>query len=92
MSLIAEYDRQNAGLAIRLEDGWLGMDSVPKNCSSFEALMKDGRIHPDVHWASDLSGEEQPSFRGFFVPCGDGFSQIGTPIAWRPLVKKGASV
>jgi hypothetical protein len=63
--------------------GWYPMAAFPKNCQRVQALMKDGTIHPDVHWASDLSGEEQPAFEGYFIPSGSGFVEIAKPIAWR---------
>jgi hypothetical protein len=58
---------------------------VPKDCTEFGALMEDGTVHSPCHWASDLSGECQPVFRGYFIKSTSGFRQIETPIMWRPL-------
>lgn len=48
------------------------------------------------HWAEDLSGEEQPPFRGWFYANGDyGFAQISPdPEFWQPLfaIPSGSSI
>ncbi|ACK82503.1 hypothetical protein [Methylorubrum extorquens] len=45
-----------------------------------------------AHWAEDLSGEEQPPFRGWFYATGYGFAQLpGVPKRWRPLPASPAS-
>lgn len=46
----------------------------------------EGRILEQIHFASDLSGEEQPAFEGWFAPyTGErGFYQV-TPVEWQPL-------
>jgi hypothetical protein len=42
------------------------------------------------HWAQDLSGEEQPPFRGWFYDTGYGFVEVTpTPTHWRPLRDEG---
>jgi len=52
--------------------------------------MSDGIIHKDAHWASDLSGEEQPPFEGWFVPVKDQsgrilyYMEIREPVSWKP--------
>ena len=45
--------------------------------------MRDGTIRPDAHHAEG-GGEDQPPFKGWFVPCGDGFVGIDDPVAWMP--------
>ena len=68
---------------------WISIDSVPKNGTRFKALMKDGTIYEDTHWASDLSGCEQPPFEGFFKTSRPGeFVQIDTPKAWVPILNE----
>ena len=38
------------------------------------------------HWAQDLSGEEQPPFRGWFTDAGFGFREVyPAPTHWRRL-------
>ncbi len=65
---------------------WWFIESAPKNSTWIEVKLKDGTIHK-AHWASDLSGEEQPPFQGWFVsrPGCSGFYQIETPEFWRSL-------
>jgi len=49
--------------------------------------MDDGTIHEKAHWACDLSGEEQPPFRGWFIPRNPrhyGFVGIDEPVGWMP--------
>lgn len=65
---------------------WRSMHSAPHDCSWVQVKMKDGQILR-AHWAEDMTGEEQPCFRGWFKRGGDGFIDIGNPIAWRPLPK-----
>lgn len=67
---------------------WRAMSTAPKAGYPIQHIrvkMADGSIHEDAHWASDLSGEEQPAFEGWFVPSGAGFHGIDTPIAWMPM-------
>lgn len=62
---------------------WRSMDSAPHNATWVKVKMADGRVLR-AHWASDLSGEEQPPFRGWFVSAGSYMRGIENPIAWRP--------
>jgi hypothetical protein len=69
---------------------WSLMDSAPRNAQWIEILQADGVNTCVAHWASDLSGEEQPPFEGWFrdqgTANGKQFAQIvPDPIAWRPL-------
>lgn len=53
--------------------------------------MADGAVIERAHWASDLSGEEQPPFQGWFRPVtgSDGrvlyYAGIAEPIGWTDL-------
>lgn len=50
---------------------WRSMDRAPKEgypIQHVDLLMEDGSIEKNAHWAQDLSGEDQPPFRGWFVP------------------------
>jgi hypothetical protein len=69
-----------------MKDGWREMGSAPRDATTLEVLMHD-RTTRIAHWAQDLSGEDQPPFRGWFEKCGAGFSQIEDPIAWRYIAK-----
>jgi hypothetical protein len=65
--------------------GWYHMDAAPRNCTHVDLLMRDGSVVEDAHWASDLSGEEQPAFEGWFVKASESsYRDAGDPIAWRP--------
>ena len=83
-------------LALAPNDGaeWQPMKSAPKNATWVEVLLANGRSVQRAHWASNLSGEEQPPFEGWFYERevgsgkGSGYHQITPkPIAWRPEVK-----
>lgn len=68
-------------------EGWRDIKTAPKNSRLFRAVMMNGDIYENVHWASDLSGEEQPAFQGYYIPdsTGKGFSAIEEPFGWMPL-------
>lgn len=65
---------------------WDPMTNAPRGSGlEVRGRDKDGGILEPMHWASDLSGEEQPAFQGWFVPCpGGGYSQVH-PVEWQPL-------
>lgn len=67
-----------------IKDGWREMGSAPRNATTVEVLMHN-RTTKHAHWAQDLSGEEQPPFRGWFEKGEHFNSQIDDPIAWRYL-------
>lgn len=72
---------------------WKPISTAPKNATVIEVRMQDGTVHTEAHWAQDLSGEDQPPFRGWFVPVKDAsgktvsFREIIAPMHWRE--KKG---
>jgi len=61
--------------------GWSPMSLAPKDTTEIEVETTDGSTCI-AHWASDLTGEEQPAFEGWFTRSGNEFSQV-TPIHWR---------
>lgn len=63
------------------------MDSAPLRATRVKVILRDGKTYSDAHFAIDLSGEEQPPFIGWFIPGGQGFVSITTPIGWRPILK-----
>lgn len=63
--------------------GWMPMNLAPKTAKWITVQDQDGQ-EKRAHWASDLSGEEQPPFEGWFTESGREFVQI-FPIQWRPL-------
>jgi hypothetical protein len=68
---------------------WQPMKTAPRTTKHVQLLMKDGKVHPEAHFASDLSGEEQPAFEGWFIArIGETgkflyFEDVGCPKAWR---------
>lgn len=89
----------NAPVVVMVEippgDDWKPILTAPRNATHLRVMMYDGTIHEDAHWACDLSGEEQPPFRGWFVPVKDGagkvthYCGIKTP-KWWALAKAGS--
>ena len=65
------------------EDSWQPIKTAPKNSSWVQVKMRDGTVKR-AHWASDLSGEEQPPFEGWFVKRQGYMLGIPNPVAWRP--------
>ena len=74
--------------AAQAADGWLPIKSGPHNLALVEVKDEAGVVYADAHWASDLSGEEQPPFEGWFIPIGSGYRQIDKPKYWRPKGEK----
>lgn len=60
---------------------WLPINTAPVNGTTFVARLKDGTVHKECHWASDLSGEYQPPFEGWFVANEKSYTEIH-PIEW----------
>jgi hypothetical protein len=64
-------------------DEWRSMKTAPHNASWVDVKMPDGTVQR-AHWASDLSGDDQPPFEGWFKNCGTYYGVIPDPVAWRP--------
>lgn len=68
---------------------WQPIETAPKNATDVLVLLHDSVGLPYVmvaHWAEDLSGSEQPPFRGWFYNTGYGFSEVPKkPKRWHPL-------
>ena len=65
------------------------MDTAPKG-ETVEVRMKNGKKRI-AHFAQDLSGEEQPPFKGWFTERSKqhpeyGYVQVDDPVAWRPML------
>lgn len=72
-------------------DKWLSMDDAPKG-RTVRVKLKSGKI-TEAHFAQDLSGEDQPPFKGWFTLRSAahpeyGFIQIDDPISWKPMKGK----
>lgn len=66
-------------------DDWRLLCSAPRDATWMIVKLRDGK-EVKAHWAQDLSGEEQPPFRGFFVRHGTYFREaFPDPICWKPL-------
>lgn len=62
---------------------WEPMKTAPRDATEIVGLMPDGNERT-IHWASDLSGSEQPPFEGWFYRLGSRY--VGCePVKWRPL-------
>lgn len=70
---------------------WQPMSTAPKNATDVRVRMADGKVIDRAHWACDLSGEDQPPFRGWFCPVlrADGsvsyYAGLGEPVGWMPV-------
>lgn len=66
-----------------MNTSWQPMSSAPRNATWVELRGKDGLVER-AHWASDLSGEDQPPFEGWFKESTKCFVGINfEPVAWR---------
>jgi hypothetical protein len=70
--------------------GWEPIETAPKNATKILAVYPGGS-EVVVHWAQDLSGEDQPPFEGWFKDDTDtngnrtGYSAVPEPAGWKPL-------
>lgn len=65
---------------------WHSMVDAPKNATWVEGW--NGKKVVKMHFAEDLSGEEQPAFSGWFVDCGSYFGAVHpAPKRWRPITQ-----
>lgn len=62
---------------------WQPMSTAPQNATWVIGQMADGEVRR-VHWASDLSGSEQPAFQGWFLQSGNSFVECN-PVRWMHL-------
>lgn len=67
-------------------EGWEPMELAPMNARDVEVLLPDGES-VIAHYAQDLSGEDCPPFKGWFVDAGSYNRQIETPIGWKAIKK-----
>jgi hypothetical protein len=61
---------------------WNPMETAPTDGKDFTALRADG-TEVTVHYACDLSGEEQPPFKGFFVKRGNMYVELQDLKGWK---------
>lgn len=76
-------------------EGWQDISTAPRNAS--EILLRvpksgwPGFRRVVGHWACDLSGEEQPGFKGWFWDHGNGFALVSPdPTHWMPFAQSTA--
>ena len=62
---------------------WRDMESAPDTTENILVNTKHGEYI--AHFAQDLSGEDQPAFKGWFTKTGPHDYQQVTPIGWKPL-------
>jgi hypothetical protein len=73
--VVAEWEQAQA---------WQPIATAPTIDSTWRlVLLADGDVRR-AHWASDLSGSEQPAFQGWFVQSGRSFVGV-TPTHWLSL-------
>ncbi len=63
---------------------WQPIKTAPRNATTIRVKMRDGVMH-EAHWAEDISGEDQPAFRGWFIAVGNSFREIDEPVEWMPM-------
>ena len=82
---IGEFQSINYYLQVVLPEGFQQINTAPKNCELFTAIDYYGRIIKKVHYACDLSGEEQPPFEGFFISAGKncGYTSVCNLVGWK---------
>lgn len=71
-----------AEIRIHMRDGWQSVTADQHHGKWLDVMMPDGAIIR-AHWAQDMSGEEQPPFRGWFRKVGSFMAEIGEPILWK---------
>jgi hypothetical protein len=74
---------------IEWRDGrWDAMSSAPTAGKIMEVRgrSENGNIFEPMHYAYG-GGDEQPAFRGWFIPAGGGYMQV-LPVEWQPLRAK----
>lgn len=76
---------------------WQPIATAPQDAS--EVRLRSGNGECIGHWACDLSGSEQPPFRGWFRSVTDSAGKVlyftgiaPEPTHWAPLSHKGASL
>lgn len=72
-----------AEIRLHMRDGWQPITAEQQHGKWLDVMMADGEI-VRAHWAQDMSGEEQPPYRGWFRRIGSFNGQIGEPILWKP--------
>lgn len=61
------------------------VNTAPRNATWIMGYYADDKSTKIIHWAQDLSGEDQPPFQGWF---NERFAQVDTPDGWRKLTRK----
>ncbi len=81
--IIANVRRQSAEPILGV--GWHSMTTAPKGgLVEVILLLKDGK-EVTGHWASDLSGEDQPAFEGWFKRVSQYSCMEVNPVGWKPV-------
>lgn len=72
-------------LELLLQD-WRTLSSAPNDSRWIEMELQDRKI-VRAHYACDLSGSDQPPFKGWFYDAGGYFYEVWPkPVRWRPLM------
>jgi len=71
-------------LAVVPTPKWQPIATAPRNASWMLVRLPNGDVRR-AHWAEDLSGSEQPAFRGWFVATSSvSYGDIPDPTHWMP--------
>lgn len=79
-----EQEFKDAPSLYPVNAGWREMHDAPRDSSYVDLFLKSEKVVEKAHWACNLSGEEQPPFKGWFIKSGSGYAEVkGTPVAWK---------
>lgn len=82
----------NADLADETQGKWEPIETAPKNAEDITVRMADGTVIEKVHYACDMSGGDQPPYKGWFTGVHDDdgkflyYREI-KPVEWLPQEK-----
>lgn len=73
-----------AEIRLFMRDGWQPVTTEQHHGKWLGVMMADGEI-VRAHWAQDMSGEEQPPYRGWFERFGTFMREVDAPILWKAI-------
>jgi hypothetical protein len=83
LSLEKEKASKDAAKMPTVREGWINMDGAPLDSRNIKVRDKDGKEFT-AHYACDLSGEEQPPFKGWFTKLGNSYVEV-FPVEWKKI-------
>jgi desulfoferrodoxin (superoxide reductase-like protein) len=73
-----------AEVRLFMRASWQHVTTEQHNGKWLDVMMSNGEIIR-AHWAQDMSGEEQPPYRGWYREMGSIMGPIDDPILWRAV-------